>query len=119
MIYCGTEMKEVIIVHPDDDVNKMAWVILTKAAHDNIFSVELVFDEDFSVEWNFWLEGGTNYEQVKLCIFDTMESVDDMAELCECLDGLFTECFSEILIEESCEDCDKKDGCEEYFSRMN
>lgn len=111
MIYCQTFNKEVIAVHPMDDVNNTQFVELVKYGDETVFSV-WVYDGTEEWMWEFDMSNPSNYERVKLNIFDAIFGCDTMEELVKELDGIFHEGFEDILIEEDeCNCCENCDGC--------
>ena len=108
MIYCKTINVERIAVHPMDDVNNTQFIELTKYGDEPVFSVD-VCDGEFQYFWEFDMSEPSDYERVKLCIFDMICNCNTMEELVYTLDVIFRDWFEEILIEdryECCADCD-------------
>ena len=103
MIYHGTITTESIVVHPYDNGHIYQAVELTKHADVNEFSVRLD-DGDDTWTWSFSLTNNSDYERVKFNIMDAIFEVEDMAELAEVLDEIFTDGFADILVED--DDCD-------------
>ena len=108
MTYCGTAVNEVIYVHPNNNIDEHGTVIMRKDAHESVFNV-LVVGNEHAEEWTFAYECNTDYERVKLCIFDMIAEVDTMDELQECLSVVFAECFDYMLVDAGC--CGNCESC--------
>lgn len=117
MIYCGTINEERIAVHPMGDVNNTQFIELTKYGDEPVFSVDLSDGDDIWL-WKFDMSNPSDYERVKLCIFNAVCECNTMDELACILDAIFREAFDDILFEDVCEDCyeDECEYCSEYGS---
>lgn len=103
MIYHGTYAKEVIAVHPMDDMKRTNFIELCKNADDPTFSVEV--DDGFDTWfWEFIMEDNSIYERVKINIFDAIFECETMDKLVSVLDDVFHDGFKGVLIED--EECD-------------
>lgn len=106
MIYHGTANIENIIVHPYDNIRNFQVVSLTKYPDAPFFSVEVDDGEDVWM-WEFEQNNNSDYERVKINIFDAIYDTDSMVELAERLDDIFTDGFADILVEDDCDgDCE-------------
>lgn len=113
MIYSETMNIERIVVHPMDNMKSTQFVELIK---DGIQSSFIVWLDDGKEEWywEFDITCPSDYERVKLSIFDAIFECNTMNELARVLDGVFHDGFETILIEEyeeACEHCDMCNGC--------
>lgn len=115
MIYCGTEAHELIILHPEDDVEQHAFVDMCKDAHDSTFTVLLYNENNFVDKWSFCLDSNTTYERVKLCIFDIADEVDTFEELYDCINEVFAEYFGDMFVDVDV-DYDSCNGCSGLMS---
>lgn len=113
MIYCQTINKECIAVHPLDDINDTQYVELIKHGNAPMFSV-LVDDGDGEWIWEFELLNPSDYERVKMNIFDAIFVCDTMIELAEALDDIFENGFADILIRDECDGCEGCEGCNKF-----
>lgn len=113
MLYCKTINKEAILVHPMNDVANHQYVELTKYGDEPTFSVYM-FDDENEYFWEFDMCNPSDYERVKLCIFDSICECDTMEELGCMLNAIFEEVFGEILLVEDCADCIDCEGCGFY-----
>lgn len=107
MIYCRTIEVERIAVHPMDNMQNTQFVELTKYGDEPVFSV-WVYDGEEEWDWEFDMTCPSDYERVKLNIFDAIFECDTMFELARVLDEVFKDGFEGVLIEDEC-DCFK--GC--------
>ena len=101
MIYCRTIEVERIAVHPMNDMKNTQFVELIKHGDVPVFSVWV---DDGKEEW-FWefdITCPSDYERVKLNIFDAIFECDTMHELARTLNEVFEDGFEEILIEDEC-----------------
>ena len=110
MIYCKTINVERIAVHPMDDASNTQFIELTKYGDETVFSVDMC-DDEFQYFWKFDMSEPSDYERVKLCIFDMICHCNTMKKLVYTLDVVFRDWFEEILIEEEYECCADCDGC--------
>ena len=113
MRYCQTINKECIAVHPLDDINSTQYVELIKYGDIPMFAVWVDDGED---EWlcEFEQFNSSDYERVKMSIFDAIFECDTMIELAVALDSIFRDGFEDILVENECECCDGCEGCNKY-----
>lgn len=110
MRYCQTINKECIAVHPLDDINSTQYVELIKYGDVPMFSVWMDDGEEEWV-WEFEMFNPSDYERVKMNIFDAIFGCETMIELAEALDDIFNEEFVNILIKNECDGCE---GCCKY-----
>ena len=104
MIYCKTVEVERIAVHPMDNMKNTQFVELVKHGDETVFSVWV---DDGKEEW-FWefnMSCPSDYERVKLNVFDAIFECDTMFELAYTLDEIFKDGFQGVLIEDECESC--------------
>lgn len=106
MLYCKTINEENIVVHPLDDVNIYDYVRLMKHGEEPTLTV-YICDGKYDWDWCFDISNPSDYERVKLCVFDAICECDTMEELGCMLDAIFREVFDDILIVDvdECEDC--------------
>lgn len=110
MIYCRTIKEERIAVHPMDNTNNTQFVELTQYGDELIFSVDM-YDGENEWCWEFNMNCPSDYERVKLSVFDAIFECDTMLELAEMLDAIFKDGFGTILIEDECDCCNGCSGC--------
>ena len=119
MFYYGTHKVENIILYTENDENYYV-VTLGRDAEDNTFYVRVDENEVSSWAWDFTPDSVSDYERVKAMIFNVAFTTDTIQEFAGQLGNAFEDCFDDILVHEhDCEDCDKKDGCEEYLTHKN
>ena len=99
MIYCSTTTVEEIGVHPMDNMKNHQNVELTKIGDESIFTVELFDELDKDWVWAFEMSCHSDYERVKLAIFDAISECETMRELGRTLNAIFYECFERILLD--------------------
>lgn len=104
MIYCKTVEVERIAVHPMNDVKNTQFVELVKHGDESVFSV-WVDDGINEWFWEFDMTCPSDYERVKLNIFDAIFNCDTMLELVYALDKVFKDGFQGVLIEDECSRC--------------
>lgn len=110
MIYCQTINKECIAVHPLNDTNSAHFVEIAKYGNIPMFAVWMNDGED-DWFWEFEMFTPSDYERVKMNIFDAIFECDTMLELAEALDAIFEDSFEDILIVDECDKCDGCEGC--------
>lgn len=110
MIYCQTDNKECIAIHPLDNVDNTQWVEIIKYGDIPMFAV-YVDDGEEEWFWEFEMTNPSDYERVKMSIFDAIFGCDTMSELTEALNDIFGEDFGDILIVDECDGCT---GCCRY-----
>lgn len=93
MIYRQTINIERIALSPLNDTNSTNCVELVKFGDTATFGV--FADEYF---WEFDMSEPSDYERVKMNIYDAIFECDTMKELCEALNAIFEDGFSEILL---------------------
>lgn len=113
MIYCQTINKEYIAVHPLNNANNTQYVELVKYGDVPMFAVWMYDGED-EWFWEFEMFTPSDYERVKMNIFDAIFGCDTMSELAEALDDIFINRFEDILVSDECSDCDGCGGCHKY-----
>ena len=114
MIYCKTIEVERIAVQSINDLINMQFIELTKYGDESIFSV---WTDDGKEEWywEFDMTYPSNYERVKLSIYDAIFACNTMLELVEVLDEIFNVSFEGILISDEYEEyanCECHKNCE-------
>lgn len=111
MIYCQTTNTEHIAVHPLDDIHNTQWVELIKYGDIPMFAV-CVDDGEDEWFWEFEMTNPSDYEKVKMNIFDAIFECSTMLELAEALNAIFDKLFGDILIVDECDGCE---GCCKYI----
>lgn len=110
MIYCKTIKEERIVVHPMNNHRIYRSVDLTMYGDEPFLSVYIEDDKNEWL-WEFDMTVPSNYERVKMCIYDVIFECDTMPELAEMLDDVFHEGFASILIEDECDGCEHCNDC--------
>lgn len=113
MIYCKTIEVERIAVHPMNDLTNMQFIELTKYGDEPVFSV-WIDDGKEEWYWEFDMTCPSDYERVKLSIYDAIFVCNTMLELVKVLDKVFNNGFGSILIsdeDEECVDCEYREKC--------
>lgn len=100
MVYHGTDLVEVIQVHPMDDLGGTHCVNLVKSADNATFYVTCCCDEDWSYE--FYMLNNSDYERIKFVIMEAIFNCDTMDELMETLSETFEDGFEDILVNSEC-----------------
>lgn len=113
MIYYQTINVERIAVHPLNDYNDTRYVELMKYGDTPLFAV-WIYDGEDDWFWEFEMFTPSDYERVKMNIFDVIFECDTMPELAVALDSVFKDSFEDILIKDECECCDGCIGCNKY-----
>lgn len=113
MRYCQTINKECIAVHPLDDINSTQYVELIKYGDIPMFAVYVDDGEDEWI-WEFEMFSPSDYERVKMNIFDVIFVCDTMPELAVALDSIFKDGFEDILVIDECDECDGCGGCNKF-----
>ena len=101
MRYCGTVMKEMILVNPMDNLNETHYIELEKSAEAPVFFVSCCCDPDW--EYTFVMESNSVYERIKYNIMEMMFECETMKELLNALSELFEEGFGEMLVRDKCD----------------
>ena len=115
MIYRNTINIERISLSPLDNINSTQFVELVKFGDVATFGV--LANECF---WEFDMSEPSDYERVKMNIYDAIFECDTMDELCEALNAIFEDGFATILVsdENDCEEddefYDEEDDAEEW-----
>jgi hypothetical protein len=104
MVYCKTANAERIAVHPMNNLKNTQWVEIVRHGEEPVFSV-LIDDGTEEWFWEFSMTCPSDYERVKLNIFDAIFECDTMTELARMLDEIFNDGFQDILIGDEYEDC--------------
>lgn len=114
MRYGQTFNKECIVVHPLDDIDSAQYVELIKYGDEPKFAVWVgdEDDDDGAWVWEFNMTCPSDYERVKLSIFDAIFGCDTMKQLVNALDDIFENEFEDILIDDECECCGCCGDCE-------
>ena len=110
MIYCETVNKECIAVHPLNDIRDTQYVELIKYGDEPEFAV-YVDDGNDEWLWEFDMTYPSDYEKVKLSVFDAIFVCDTMIELANALNAIFVNDFEDILIDDECEYCSDCGAC--------
>ena len=115
MIYCQTINVERIAVHPLNNINDTQYVELMKYGDVPLFTV-CVNDGEDDWLWEFGMFNPSDYERVKMNIYDAIFACDTMLELAEALNAIFENSFADILVEDECDGCDldECDSCDNY-----
>ena len=116
MIYCQTINRESIAVHSLDDIDNTQYVELIKYGDAPMFAVYMDDGEDKWV-WEFELDTPSNYERVKMNVFDAIFGCETMIELAEALDSIFENDFEDILIRDESDACEGCEECKECENR--
>lgn len=111
MIYRQTINVERIVLSPLDDTNSRRFVELIKFGDIATFGV-LLDDSENERFWEFEMLEPSDYERVKMNVFDAIFECDTMYELREALDAIFEDGFEDILIKDEDEDEDYDDECD-------
>lgn len=114
MIYCKTNKVEQIAVHPLDNINTTHYVELIQYGDAPMFAVWMG-DSEGEWIWEFETLTPSDYERVKMNIFDAIFECDTMLELAEAFDAIFREGFADILIVDECDECEGCEGCNRYM----
>lgn len=113
MIYCQTINAERIAVHPLNDMSNTQWVELIKYGDIPMFAVYVDDGED-EWYWEFDMSNPSDYERVKMNVFDAIYECNTMFEFAEALDDIFVNVFAEILIDDECDCCGCCGACNQY-----
>ena len=105
MIYRQTINVERIVLSPLDDTKSRRFVELVKFGDIATFGV-LLDDGENERFWEFEMLEPSDYERVKMNVFDAIFECDTMNELREALDAIFEDGFEDILIKDGEEDDD-------------
>ena len=113
MRYCETVNKECIAVNPLDNIENTYYVELIKYGDEPKFAVWVEDGEnDDAWVWEFDMTCPSNYDRVRLSIFDVIFECDTMKELVSAFDDVFENDFEDILIDDECDCCGCCGGCE-------
>lgn len=110
MIYCETINKECIAVRPLDDEKNTQYVNIVKYGDTPMFAVCMDIG-DFELIWEFEMNCPSDYERVKMSVFDAIFVCETMTELAEAFDDIFENDFKDILIVDECGECNSCKGC--------
>ena len=113
MIYCQTINKECIAIHPFNDTNETQFVELVKYGDATMFAVWMN-DGEVDWIWEFEMSTPSDYERVKMNIFDAIFECESMNELAWELNDIFEDEFSDILVVDECDGCEGCEGCSKY-----
>lgn len=98
MVYDNSHLVEQIAVRPNDSLKETHFIELTRIGNDPVFFVTCSFyDKDYS--WEFETFSISDYERVKFNILNAVFECDTMYELMDMLDEIFTDGFSDILVD--------------------
>lgn len=111
MIYCETISRECIAIHPLDGTDNTQYVELVKYGNEPKFAV-WADDENGAWVWEFDMACPSDYERVKMSIFDAIFECDTMIELIAAFDAIFESDFGDILIDDECDCCGCCGNCE-------
>ena len=97
---------------PMDNIDSYECVRLIKYGDETALSV-YVYDGKYEWDWAFDISNPSDYERIKLCVFDVICECDTMEELACMMDALFREAFDDILIVDvdECESCCECEYC--------
>ena len=98
MVYCSTINVERIAVHPMNNLKNTQFVEIIKHGDEPEFSVWVDDGKDEWL-WVFDMSCPSDYERVKLNIFDAIFNCNTMYELAVTLNGIFEDGFENILID--------------------
>lgn len=112
MVYHGTDLVEVINVHPIDELSETHCISLVKSADNAKFYVNCCCDEDWVYE--FYMLNNSDYERIKFSIMEAIFECDTMDELMERLSDIFEDGFEDIMVNEEhcCGECCGECECE-------
>lgn len=115
MIYCQTINVERIAVHPLDNIDNTQYVELAKYGDAPMFAVWMNDGEDNWL-WEFEMFNPSDYERVKMNVFDAIFGCDTMLELAEALNAIFENNFEDIMVVDEYNICDvdKCSGCDSF-----
>ena len=102
MVYHGSDLVEIIQVHPMDDLKATHYINLVKSADTPTFYVTCCCDDEWGYE--FYLENNADYERVKFNIMEAIFECEDVVELLDELRDMFEDNFADILIGDVCDD---------------
>lgn len=88
MVYYGTCIKEIIMIH---QAGAEYYIEMTKSADSSVFWVACNYGENFI--WEFDMTDGSDYERVKYNIMYNIFECKTMSELLYYLSEVFEECF--------------------------
>lgn len=115
MVYHGTSVVEEIYIGPEDDLDDVCCIEMTKASDEDVFYVTTCCNTDWL--WKFKMDGVSNYEMIKHTIVDAIFECENIIELMDYLDATFEEDFDDIVAYEEigyddycCENCNHR-GC--------
>lgn len=104
MVYCGTDVVEVIRLSPIDNLNEVHFISMSKSADNAIFRVEFCCDPNWCYE--FYLTNNSDYERVKFNIMEAIFECETASDLLTVLSGTFEDGFEDILVNgECCGEC--------------
>ena len=123
MIYRQTINVERIALSPLDNVDSIQFVDLVKFGDVPTFAVSIANKEN-DWYWEFDMAEPSDYERVKMNLYDAIFECDTVEELGEALDAIFEDGFDEILLycnrnEEEYEECEMEEEWEEYEYKDN
>lgn len=105
MVYYGTNTSERIMIHPAGEQENVHFIEMTKYADAPMFSISCCCDEDWG--YVFWMENNSDYERVKLNIFDAVWECEDMDSLMRVISEIIEDGFKDILVKNECNgDCE-------------
>lgn len=111
MIYRSTINIERIALSPLDNINSTQFVELVKFGDVATFGVFV----DEELYWEFDMSEPSNYERVKMSIYDAIFECETMEELGEALNAIFEGGFGEILIDDEYDEDEVEDDEDEDF----
>ena len=99
MKYIGTYETETILLGDEDDQH---YIELIKSCDEPIFYVRACCDPSWIYKFCYDV---SSYSMIKHTIVDAAFECDDMTELMDLLDDMFTENFDDIIVYDECRDC--------------
>lgn len=103
MIYRQTINVERIALSSLDNINSTQFVELIKYGDVPMFAVYMNNGEDVRY-WEFDMSEPSDYERVKMNMYDAIFECDTMEELGEALNSIFEDGFATILVDEDHDD---------------
>ena len=105
MVYKGSDLVEIIQVHPMDELDETHFINMVKPADSATFYVTCCCDEEWIYE--FYLNNNSDYERVKFNIMEAIFDCMTMNELLKTLSEVFEDGFSDMMVEIdcNCENC--------------
>ena len=135
MFYRKSVVKEETIVVGTDNgnVNIHLFINPDEPTMDLIITGKNIPVEN-APSWHLYMNGYSLYFEVREIVTELIYNCDDIDDFINCLDEVLLDSYCEYLIESSfddyedlhgqediieCEECEKKDSCEEYLKHKN